>query len=269
METTEQSTNTTNGTQARSISEVTKSLENAKPEEMPSTPQEIAELEKLARVKFDGREWTPEQLKKSIMMHSDYTKKTQEIAQDRKFFDNLPHDLAKVRANPQLVHEFRKVYPEKFHNYLDVLGVNSEPKQEKETDLTGIPRELIDRLHRVESYVKEKEVAVAEATLDKTIASMATKYPSANEDVVLAKAQALLDRGDELTEEAWDKLFKENHEKMESFFETKYKEKLTKTKQAAKQAKDTRSGGGIVGEAPKKMSMKEATEQAIRDLSGR
>lgn len=269
METTEQSTNTTNGTQAKNIAEVTKNLENMKLDEAPKTQEEIAELEKLARVKFDGREWTPEQLKKSIMMHSDYTKKTQEIAQDRKFFDNLPHDLAKVRTNPQLVHEFKKVYPEKFHNYLDMLGVNEEPKQEKPVDLTGIPKELIERLHRVESYVKEKEVAVAEASLDKTISTLAQKYPSANEDVVLAKAQAYLDRGDELTEEAWDKLFKENHDKMEAFFETKYKDRLTKTKQAAKQAKDTRSGGGIVGEAPKKMSIKEATEQAIRDLSGR
>ncbi len=266
MENSEQSTS--GGTQAKTISEVTKNLEQADFKEA-NTPQEIAELEKLGKFKLDGREWTSEQIKKSLMLHADYTKKTQEVAQERKYGENLKHDLENVRNNPELVHEFKKIYPEKYHGYLDVLGIDFEPKQAKQASLDGIPKEVLDRINRVEAYVKEKEISVAEAKLDQTFAKLSTQYPSADEEAVIARAQILLDRGEELTNELWEKLYKENHTKFEAMLEKRQQEKLNKTKQSARQAKDTRSGGGALGEAPKKQSFKEATEQAIRDLGGR
>jgi hypothetical protein len=80
-----------------------------------STPQTVAELDKLEKFKFEGQEYTPQELKNAILRQSDYTRKTQEFSQERRFYDNLQADLRSVRSNPALAAEFRRTYPEKFH----------------------------------------------------------------------------------------------------------------------------------------------------------
>src|SRR3954464_16064772 len=106
--------------------EVTKDLENtssapgeaeAGAGEQPKTP-EMVDLESLEKFRYAGREMTPKELQQAVMLQSDYTRKTQQLAEERKYYDNLSADLSAVAQNPQLAAKFKEVYPEKFHDYL-------------------------------------------------------------------------------------------------------------------------------------------------------
>src|SRR3990167_2821971 len=82
---------------------------------------DIPELDKFERVKWEGKDWSLKDLKNSVLMHSDYSRKTQEISEERKFYDNLRYDLDAIRKNPDLESKFKELYPEKFHSYLDYV----------------------------------------------------------------------------------------------------------------------------------------------------
>lgn len=238
------------------------------------TAEEILNLDGTLKFKFGNREWTPDSLKKAIMFQSDYTKKTQELSETRKYYDNLEYDLDAVRKNPQLADAFLKTYPKQFHKFLNLVGGSDQAAslqtQNRDTQ-APIPPELMDRFLRVESYVKETEVKAAEADLDAKFSTLSKKYPEAIEDVVLARAQALLDKGDTptITVEMWDKLWKQSHEETIKRFEAKQKETLNKQRTANQSYKGPSSGGGVPTGAPKRETMSQATDRAIRELQGR
>lgn len=229
--------------------------------------QEII-LDKMEKFKFGDREWTPDQLRKAMMLHSDYTKKTQSLAENRKYYDNLGADLDAIKANPKLADEFKKIYPKEFHKYLGyVTSSDSSSEQVSHQTQNSINPELQSRFERLENYVKEKEVQAYEAQLDAKFSALKQKYPNAVEDVVLAKAQTILDSGTQLTDQVWDKLWKQSDEFMVKQFENIQKQRVEKQKAAGNAAKGPGPGGGAPGQAPKRMTMNEATEQAIRDLT--
>ena len=242
--------------------------------------QAILDLEKAQKFKFGDREWTPDQLKKSIMLHSDYTKKTQEVAQTRKYYDNLEADLDFVRNSPnkqEAMQMFMETYPKAFHRYLSLIGGQEQAAslQAQSQSQSQIPPELMKDLEMVKNYVQEKETQAIEAQLDATFSSLAKKYPEGDEDIVLARAQALLDAkretepGFRITNEIWEKLWKASHDKAMAKFEAKQKGTLEKQRAANQSFKGPASGGGTPGQAPVRMNMKQATEHAINTLSGR
>lgn len=234
------------------------------------TQEEIL-LDKLDKFKFGDKEWTPDQLRKSIMLHSDYTKKTQQLAEARKYYDNLDADIEAVKANPQLAAKFKEIYPEEFHRYLKYAGHSESQSQQQGVQSSqqqaAVDPQFLDRFSRLESYVKEKEVQAYEAQLDNTFATLSKKYPNGVEDVVLAKAQALLDKGEELSNQSWENLWKQSHESMTKRIDQMQQQKFEAQKGANSKAKGPGIGGGIPGEAPRRMTLKEATEQAVSDLS--
>jgi hypothetical protein len=83
------------------------------------TNSQISELEKLEKIKYNGKVLSGKdlarELKEGSLRLSDYTKKTQAIAEERKYYDNLAVDLQKLKANPALVDQFKSIYPQKFH----------------------------------------------------------------------------------------------------------------------------------------------------------
>jgi hypothetical protein len=87
--------------------------------ETPEAAPELVDLDTMDKFKFGGREWTPKELEAAYMRQQDYSRKTQEIAQERKYYDNLPYDLDMVKNNPALVNQFKQVYPAKFHSWID------------------------------------------------------------------------------------------------------------------------------------------------------
>lgn len=253
-------------------------------EQAPEAAPSITELDKLEKFKFEGREWTPSDLKKSVLMHQDYTRKTQEFAQERKYYDNLSADLKQVRVNPALAAEFKRLYPEKFHGYLEhVLGqagnTSAQPDQgstaSSQSKYAQLDPEVVARFERVEANVFNKEVAAIEKELEAQDTEFSSKFPMADVDSCYAKAQSLLDRNKdlpkdqhvELSKEIWERIYKADHEKNQKRYEAVYKDNINKQKQAGLKGKDAGAGGGMPGGSPRTYkSIKEATSAALADL---
>jgi hypothetical protein len=241
--------------------------------------QAILELDKAQKFKLDGREWTPDQLKKSIMLHSDYTKKTQSVAETRKYYDNLEHDLEFIKGHPnkeQAMQMFMETYPKAFHKYLSLVGGSEQAANlQTQGQSAQLPPELMKDLQMVKNYVQERETQAIEAQLDNTFSQLAKKYPEGDEDIVLARAQALLDAkresepGFRITNEIWDKLWKASHEKNVGKYEARQKGILEKQRTANQSARGPAPGGGTPGQAPVRMNLKQAEEYAYKTLTGK
>src|SRR4051812_16401412 len=87
----------------------TQAPETAPPSESPSQGTEIGnaasapfDLGKIDKFNWEGEEWSVKDLKNAVLRQKDYSQKTEAIAQDRKYYENLSFDLAKVRENPAL-----------------------------------------------------------------------------------------------------------------------------------------------------------------------
>jgi len=231
-------------------------------------------LDTAVKFMWKGKEMTPGQLEKGFMLHSDYTKKSQQVAEQRKYYDNVDADLEKVRANPALRSEFVKVYPKEFHKLLGYIGIKEEqqggmPNGFDKNQLPPEMQEALNKINNFEQYVQNNEIKAKEQELENISMRLTQKYPEAVEDVVLARAQVLIDEGHELSEAVWDKLYKTSHEAMLK----RDQERKTKTfeaqKQSNQQGRSIGKGGGTAGSAPKRMTMAEATEAAVRDYSKR
>lgn len=239
------------------------------------TPSEVVALEKLERFKFGDKEWTPDALNKAIMRQSDYTKKTQAISQIKGYYDNLKPDLEMVKSNPALADKFKEIYPKEFWPYLDFVMAKMERDQEASggsaQSRAELPKELQERLDRVETYVKEKEVEKYEATLDTTFAKMSQKYPDGDEEVVLAKAQVLLEQNPhaKIDEATWDRLWKQSHDKVNGLIKKRQETMFNQQKEANSKARDMGPGGAIPGSAPTRTRLKDVAEIAIQQLKGR
>lgn len=235
------------------------------------TTAETLALDKLEKFKFGDREWTPEQLKKSMMLQSDYTKKTQAVAEKTRYYDNLEADLDSVRMNPAMRQEFMNIYPKEFHKYLKLIngGSGSEDQSAAAKSQTPVDPEIMARLSKVdqfETYFKDLQAQKAEAELDSKFSVLSKKYPEASEDVVLARAQTLLDQNVELTNEVWDKLWKQSHEFFVGKLKASQKQTLTTQRDANSRGRGPGAGGGTPGQAPQKMKLKDVAEFAISEL---
>lgn len=253
-------------------------------QETPKEQPSIIDLDTMEKFKFGGREWTPKELKSAYMMQSDYSKKTAEIAQERKFSENLIHDLRTIRQkmadNPAIIDEFKRIYPKKYHAYademLDLLRSTQKPTQQmQQPQSPSLPPEiqrkidlLEEKMGTYERNTFEAEVAKHASELERTLSTLSQKYPFADEEQVLSRAQALRERGEELDQKAWDGLFKMVNEKNENFLKQRQSEMIKKQNTANQKAKDVASGGGTPAQAPRKFrTIKEASEAAIKDLA--
>lgn len=235
--------------------------------------QQIADLESFERVKFKGKEWSKSDLDRAFMMQSDYTKKTQALAEERKYYDNLNYDLEAVAKNPALAQQFKAIYPEKFHALLGYVSQNQAPPAQ---NTQAIDPQLIDRLGKTEHLVqsmyneaREAKIKVHEAEIDTTLSSLEKKYPFADKEAVLSRAISLNEQGQQLTPELWDRIAKSVNDNVQKLADAHYKNKVNEQKQASAKAKDVAGGGGTPSQTPKKETFKEATARAIAELGGK
>lgn len=236
------------------------------------TLQELVDLDKIEKFKLHGEEMTREDLSKSMLRQADYTRKTQEFSKERKFYDNLAYDLANVLKNPALEAKFKQMYPEKFHQYLEPYRsyLQTQPNKAGGEKSVADPQ-LMARLNQVEGKFHAQEVKAAEVMLDGIFKDYSAKYPYADEASVISKSLALMEQKmkngepDNLTKGDWDRVFKTENDRVQKLAEAQYKQTVTNQLKANRKAKDIGTGGDAVGQAPKRMTMKEATEAAIRD----
>lgn len=245
-----------------------------------NTPPKPWDLDSFSGpIKYQGKEWSKEDLQKQFLMQSDYTRKTQALAREReeiqKYESNLRYDLESVKQNPALVEQFKKIYPEKYHSLVDLV-VSNQAKQEQQSNNPNIDPAFLDRFNKSEAMLqqvlgeqREAKVNAHLAEIDVQMSTLAKKYPLADQETILTRAMSYNEKGQALTPELWDQIGKQVQTQYEKLFESHYKQKVEQQKQASAKAKDVSSGGGTPSVAPKRETMKEATERAIRELSGR
>lgn len=240
--------------------------------------QSIVDLDSVEKFKFAGREWTPKDFQGAYMMQSDYTKKTQALAEERKYYDNLQYDLAAVKGNPSLVAKFKATYPEKFHAYLSYVAPTTPRTQETEGQSTATQSQadpaVLERIERIEAEFRERKVQAINAELDAKFKTLGEKFPFADEDSAIARAQTLLETkrmhaapheasNQTITDKEWEDIWKASHERTQKLAEKHYSTQVTKQKNANTKGADVAAGGGIGGNAPKQpRSIKEAARIA-------
>jgi hypothetical protein len=241
--------------------------------EQATTVQELLDLDKVERFRMAGQEWTPKDLQGAILRQADYTRKTQELSKQRKYYDSLDADLEAVKADPRLAEQFRKVYPETFHKFLGYAGVNSpkpiDKPQQQQTNANGLPKEFVERLDRIEGSLREREVKAIEAEIDSKFQTFSQKYPLADESAVLARAEALARQGQKMTDDLWDDLWSSVHKRTEELMKKHYSAQFKGQVDANKRGADAAPGGAIPAQKPlKARSIKEMTDQLLSQGGG-
>ncbi len=237
-----------------------------------AAPQ-IPDLDSMEKFKYGGRELTPKELQSMVLMQSDYTKKTQAIAEERKYYDNLSADLAAVKANPSLADKFKSIYPEKFHSYLGYVA-NQQQAQTTQTQAqttaqqyAQIDPQYMQRFQRLEADMNDRAVAAINAELDAKFTKLGEKFPYADEEAAIARAQAFMERGEKITDKVWEGIFKSVHERNEAKFKELQIKANTKQKVANAKGKEAAGGGGIPGNAPRQpKTIKEASKFALEAM---
>jgi hypothetical protein len=255
--------------------------------ETPSEEQ-ITDLDSLERFRFGGREMTPKDLQAAVLMQSDYTRKTQALAEERKalesetkYYENLNYDLNEVRNDPSLVEAFKKVYPEKFHAYLDMYGIGKGGAQQTQEDgtrqghdpvLYQRVQELNDNFNALQQEKEEAAIQASEQYLESLYSELGQKYPNADPNVITLQAQRYMEdlraKGDErdLSKEEFEQLFQASDT---AFIERAkaYQSSLVQAQRQANMAgRDVKAGGAIPGTPPQKArTISEASAQLRND----
>lgn len=248
----------------------------------PETGQPV-EIDSLDRYRYQGRplkEW-----ESGYMRQQDYTQKTQALAQERKYADNLSIDLERVRENPALAEQFKSVYPEKYHSFLRYISENSRQSGQQQgqpqngyqaQQYAKLDPQTQMRIDQLEKNIKDKEVAAISADLDNKFATYQKKYPFADEETVIARAQSLLAKLKEqdpmnpdlrISDKHWDLLWKSVNDKVYALSDSQYKQKVQSQINANKKGADVGVGGGLPGAAPRQFkTIKEATNAFLSDI---
>ena len=241
-----------------------------------TTAQQIADLDKLERVRFGGKEQSVKELKAALMRQDDYTRKTKELAETRKYADNFAYDFAKVVRQPALMAEFKKIYPAQYVEMVDSYLKEQSPAQTTEQPDAGgdtqVPpdvqrlleerlkpyEEKFQRLDAWEQNVKEQETAAISQRLDSLHDQYGKKYPFADPDLVDFRVQIAKEKGVEITKEnlgqVYEQIYKSLHEHHEKRLNAQQKAKVKEQVKAGQSAKDVSGGAGIPAAAPKKYS---------------
>jgi hypothetical protein len=246
------------------------------PDSSAGQAESILDLDTVDRFNFGGREWTPKDLQSAYMMQQDYSKKTQALAEERRFAENFAPDAAKVMEDPSLLSRFAEIYPEKYVQVLQSVLQGRGTQTQKETgaqERSTLPPEVVQKLSKMDKFIqvaeqKEQEVKVqAHMTeIDQMIAKFSPKYPFAKENVVLATAQLLHDRGEKLTSDAWEKIYKYAHGEYEKLFKEQYQKQFNNQKDANVKGRDIAAGGGIPSTAPEKVKLKDVANKWLEQI---
>lgn len=254
------------------------------------TPAELVELDKLEKFKWNNREWTPKELADGVLRQEDYTVKTKQVAENRKYAENFAADLDHVIENPDLFDELKRLYPAAYVKVAErALARLNNRKEEPTPSTVATPQGALDEtsIHKMVKGVLDKELnplkewksqtekqsheAKVEARgreLDSLFEKHGKKYPDADSEVVNARALAAIEQGSELSEAVLEKIFKGHHEEVGKRFADRYKKQTDEQLRVNKAAQDAGPGGGTPGQAPPAQAgtLREARDRMLADI---
>jgi hypothetical protein len=228
------------------------------------------------------------------LRQQDYTKKTQALAKERqeleqwktqreeaqKFEDNYQIDIDHVLKDPTKEQQFKSIYPPKYHAMLDqaLNKTFGDPNTAKrnETILEARLRSVEGNFQRLEQekaqVAFESEVSKNSEILGSAISRLSTKYPMADEDSVLARAEYMangLKKDASFNDEfgkVMEKLYKENHDFHTKRYQQTYKEKIEKQKDANARGRGAGKGGETPGAAPEKLKLRDVKNHILNQM---
>lgn len=228
----------------------------------------VTSLDSLSEFEFQGEKLTPDRLQEVMQGYKTLSEKQRSYANEERFIANLDTDIESVLADPSLVEKFKSIYPEKYHRVLDRVLARISPRQEQQSQT--LPKEVMAALQDAQSakrMVQQMAVESANAKLDALLPKLYEKYPLANEDQVLARAEAMLSQGMKLSDASWERIAKESHEFVKKKSDAFYKKELQAQVNIGQAGKDAGPGGAVPGKAPQKIrTFDEASKAAIEHL---
>lgn len=247
------------------------------PQSLVSTPKELTDLDKLERFRFEGREWTRKDLRNAYLRHEDYTRKTQELAETRKYADNFAIDFKTVQKDPSRFEEFAKLYPREYvERVRDILGEKLQSQRQENPQSTSPQNNPVyeRRIEALESQLKgrvqqeqQQEIEKIQSWLNNTFESLSKKYPDARMKEVNADAEVLANQGTKITADVLEKLFKASDSEIRGAWQKRQQDTVKKQINVGSAARDVGPGGGVPSEGPKNFkTIKEATNAFLQDI---
>ena len=246
------------------------------------TAQELLDLDKHERFRFKGKDWTREEFEKSHLRHQDYTQKTQELAERRKYVDNFAADISTVAQHPHRMADFERLYPKEFVAHAKTLLARmqsgQQPQDAPQTPTPSIKledlkleehpqfKQLMGEVGEWKEAQRETQIKSINAWLENQHSLLTKKYPHAVTELVESRAHAYATKngGDKITAEYLEKAYKANHDEMKARTDAMYKTKINQQLKAGKEARDVGPGGDIPGGEPKNpRTLKEAKEAML------
>ena len=229
-------------------------------QESQAPAQDLIDLDGHSSFKYQGNTYTQDQFAEIYQGYEKYGETSKYVNEDKEFSSNVLVDIDKVLQNPSLQGEFKRVYPERYHAFLDRELNRSQQGRDSsvvnpQSQTTQLPKEVMDRLGRVdalEQRLYQADVAAASAKIDAILPSLMSKYELADEGKVLMEAEKVLGRGQKLTDAAWERLVREDHEKTQKRADKHYEAKLKSQMQKGQQGQDVGPGGATPGQSPVK-----------------
>jgi hypothetical protein len=239
------------------------------PEGAEQTASQILDLDGVSQFKFQGRELTPDQLGEIFQGYQKYGETSKYVNEDQTFWANVNVDIDKVLKNPARAEEFKRTYPERFHALLDramkSTPATSETSQVNQTQ-NALPKDVLDRLSKVdlmEQRLHQADVQAASAQIDAILPKLLEKYELADEDKVLSKVEAHLNRGLKLSPAVWERFAREDHERVQKRADKVYEAKLKNQINKGREGQDIGAGGATPGQAPNKPKTFEEAQKAM------
>lgn len=267
---------------------------------------QVLDLTQTEKFMWEGKEMTPQELRSSMLRQQDYTKKTQQAAEERrqyleerrrfeeerqsyqsqreqseKYESNLEADIQHVLGDPSKEAKFKEIYPEKYHQALEKALVQAfGDRNSPDGEVKSLKQQLKTIQDRFQMQDQERAKTAFESDvkqnaeiLDSAISRLSTKYPSADEESVLARAEYIASsfKKDQSFannfSQLMEKLYKENHDFHEKRYQQIYTQKVNQQKQANTKAKDVGRGGATPGAAPQKMKLRDVKNHILGTLT--
>lgn len=234
----------------------------------PGQAPSLTDLDKLEKFRFEGREWTPKDLRKAYLRQQDYSQKTAELAKTREYVDNFPADLQRVIQDRKLLTRLSEVYPAEYVERakeiiaaIDQRHPQSEPGNEQQPQVDPRVQALEEKLQRWEQVQEAMETEKISSWLNTEYERLSKKYPDADPDLVTAYARYASDNKVKVTGEVLERLFKQVDDRTRERYDARRRTQNTAQLTAGKEGRDIGAGGGAPIPAPKKYkTIKEASE---------